>query len=165
MAKMLDESGVVSAAPSDQTALQQLQAMLAAGQPPQVVGADGAAMTMPPPIVQVLQRALTILESGAQVQVVPLSELLTPADAAVLLNVPSAYIAQLIQDGVLQPNTEGYLRRSDVIAYTREQEARTHAALDEMVRLSEEMGLYDVPFTAEGQVVPSTQGAPQDTHG
>ncbi len=61
-------------------------------------------------------------------------DILSFADAATLLNVPQMYVAQLIKDGVLQPTTEGSLRRQDVIAYAREQAARTHDALAELVQ-------------------------------
>lgn len=165
MAQIHDELEVVNAADIDQGALQQLHTMLDAAQPPLLVDATGKSIPIPSPVLKVVQQALALLAAGASVRVVPTPATLAIDDTATVLNVSTAYVTKLVQDGVLRPDANGEFNREDVLTYKQEQAQRTHEALEELVRLSEEMGLYDIQFTAEGQAVISPdQDEHPDTH-
>jgi excisionase family DNA binding protein len=58
------------------------------------------------------------------------------------------YVIKLIDEGVLPVRMVGSHRRipyADLAAYKLEQSARSKAAMTELMRISEEMGLYDDP--------------------
>jgi hypothetical protein len=69
------------------------------------------------------------------------------ADAAAYLNVSPEYVDRLLEQGALiaHPTASGSaVHRNALAAYKREDDARRDAVLDELARLSQEMGLYDV---------------------
>jgi hypothetical protein len=165
MAQIPDELEVVNAADTDKAALQQLHTMLGAEQPPLLIDATGKSIPIPTPVLKVVQQALTLLAAGASVRVVQTPSTLSIDDTAALLNASTAYVTKLVQDGVLLPDANGEFNREDVLVYKQEQGQRTHEALEELVRLSEEMGLYDMQFTPDGQaIIPADQDEHPDTH-
>lgn len=75
------------------------------------------------------------------------SEEISIPDAARVLDVSPREVEYLINAGLLPHQTSGSsqrVRTSDVLAY-KELVDRRHAALDEIVALSQETGLYDEP--------------------
>jgi excisionase family DNA binding protein len=70
---------------------------------------------------------------------------LTTQEAAELLNVSHSYLLEKIEVGDIPHRREGHDRRinfEDLMDYKQRVEATSSQALDEMVALSEEMGLY-----------------------
>jgi hypothetical protein len=70
-------------------------------------------------------------------------------DAARMLGVSPAHVEMLIDAGLLPQRTgesSQRVRTSDLLAY-KELVERRHAALDELIAESQEMGLYDAPPT------------------
>ncbi len=66
--------------------------------------------------------------------------------AARVLNVSSAYLVRVIDDGALPCSGDGDNRRvdrSDLAAYKRKRDAVRHAALDEIACIDQESGGYD----------------------
>lgn len=75
------------------------------------------------------------------------TEHLTLQQAADVLNVSEEWIGKLLERGTLEAvevDGEERLRSADVLAYKAERDARRAEALDDFVRLSEELGLYDI---------------------
>lgn len=71
---------------------------------------------------------------------------MTLQQAADTLNTHDGWIRKLVDEGTLEAvliDGEERLRRDDVLAYTAERDARRKAGLAELVRLSEELGLYE----------------------
>jgi len=70
---------------------------------------------------------------------------LTVAQAAALLDVPEGYIDELLDDDLVEYRLEGTQRlvnRDGLLEYEQRRKRR-HEALNEMVRLDQEMGLCD----------------------
>ena len=90
---------------------------------------------------------LDAVSSGASVDLTTLPAELTTGQAADLLGVSRPTVVNLIDKGQLAATRIGShrrLRTADVLAF-RERARRTRsAALDEVVALSDELGLYDV---------------------
>ena len=71
---------------------------------------------------------------------------LTTQEAAKLLNVSHPYLIDKIESGEIPHHEVGHhcqIGFEDLMAYKRQVNATSSQALDEMVALSEEMGLYD----------------------
>ncbi len=70
---------------------------------------------------------------------------LTIQQAANVLNVPEQFLVQLVADGILTArNVDGHprLKADDVLAYKARRQAERLEKLNELTRMSEEMGGY-----------------------
>jgi excisionase family DNA binding protein len=70
---------------------------------------------------------------------------LTIAQAAAVLDVPTGYVDELLEDNLIEYTQEGNQRlidRDKLFAY-KEKSERGHAALDELLRMFHEAGLSD----------------------
>lgn len=111
-----------------------------------VVGTTGEALELPPSVVEVLQRATTVLSSGHAVAILPVGRDITTQQAAHLLNVSRQYVVRLVNEGRLPATKTGKHRRlriEDVLAFKRVRDAERARALDDLARLTEEFGAYD----------------------
>lgn len=84
-----------------------------------------------------LHRALTMLTAEPDV--------LTTSQAAEILNVSRTYLLKLLDQGDIPYSMVGShrrLRQEDVMAYKRRHDTAAAAALDEMMEIAEEQGLY-----------------------
>jgi excisionase family DNA binding protein len=82
---------------------------------------------------------------ATDVQVFPASAELTVAQAAALLDAPVGYINELLDNGLLEFYEDAGCRlinRNYFIEYVQRRQRRD-ASFAEMVRLDQEMGLYD----------------------
>ncbi|HEX5505166.1 MAG TPA: helix-turn-helix domain-containing protein [Thermomicrobiales bacterium] len=73
---------------------------------------------------------------------------LTTTEAAHLLGVSRQYLARLLDRGALPSHRVGTHRRIayiDLLAYQRDRRERARAGPEELVRASEDLGLYDQP--------------------
>lgn len=107
-------------------------------------GQDMTAIELPPIAAGLLIELLKHMAAGNAVSLMPVKPEITTQQAADLLNVSRPYVEGLIEKGALLARIAGQERRlplSDVLAYKRETLAKSNAALDEMVALSQEMGL------------------------
>jgi excisionase family DNA binding protein len=135
---------------TSETALLAAQVLARLGDNPMAIGAAGAAdnMTLPPHVADTIRQVLVNLAAGRDVAVSERREELTPNEAAVFLNVSRPYVVKLLDEGVLPFREVGTHKRipyADLAAYKQEQRARSRVAMTELVRLSQEMGLYDDP--------------------
>jgi excisionase family DNA binding protein len=115
-------------------------------------GQSNDAVTLPEPVLRLLHRLVHSLAKGQAVTLVSMDKLLTTQQAADLLNVSRPYLVKLLEEGEMPHQKVGTHRRvrfEDVMAYKRRRQREQEAALVRLVRLSEELGLYDIPIGPE----------------
>jgi excisionase family DNA binding protein len=108
---------------------------------------EGVAIPLPPQIAALLRDALASYAAGKSIGLVVRDNEMTPNEAAEYLNVSRGTVTRLIDEGVLPVRIVGTHKRiptAAVEAYDVKQRAQSEAALTELVRLSQEMGLYDM---------------------
>ena len=112
-----------------------------------VVGAGGGSetVTIPTAAFRLLVTILAEMGGGNAVRLIPHHAELTTQEAAELLNVSRPYLVRLLDDGRIPFHRVGTHRRvlfRDLMAYRAEHRRLRGAALDELTRLSQELGLY-----------------------
>lgn len=106
-----------------------------------LVAADGVAF--PAGVDRAVRRLLEELANGSSVHLISVEAELTTQEAAELLGLSRTYLVRLVDQGVIPAHMAGThrrLRTSDVVAF-RDERARRHAALDDLARSEEELGL------------------------
>jgi excisionase family DNA binding protein len=111
-----------------------------------VVEPDGGSETVTIPTVafRLLVTILAEMASGNAVRLIPHHAELTTQEAAELLNVSRPYLVRLLDDGRIPFRRVGTHRRvlfKDVMTYKGEHHRARKAALDELSRLDQELGL------------------------
>lgn len=138
---------MTKATPDPATTTFAKSAVASIGDGPIVLSTDATgSLTLPPQVAALVREMLTVLASGREVQLEPTDTEMSPTVAAAYLNVSRPYLVKLLDEGKIPYRMVGTHRRlqtSDVMAYKRITRARQHQAMDEVVRLSEDMGLYD----------------------
>lgn len=107
---------------------------------------DGATVQFPKTAVDGLIEMLEAVAEGDTATVVRTPREVSTQQAATVLNVSRPTVVKLIDDGVLPSRKVGSHRRvslADLLAYREDMVARRRAALDQMSRDAEELGLYD----------------------
>ena len=87
---------------------------------------------------------LTQLGQGRAVTVLPQNAELTTQEVADYLNVSRPYVVGLIERNLLPARKVGTRRRvafEDLVRYDEQQRAQRRAALDELARIDQELGL------------------------
>jgi len=119
------------------------------GAPPpslQVVGPGEPPIDLPEDVVRAMRDATEYLAKRESVTVVPTERLLTTQQAADLLNLSRPYRIGLLGAGdVPSTATRGGHRRirlDDLLHYKAQRDARRKAALGQLTRPTEELGLY-----------------------
>ncbi|GIU92146.1 MAG: excisionase [Acidimicrobiia bacterium] len=105
-------------------------------------------VTVPRRVADLIAEILAQLAAGRVVVAYPMHAELTTQQAADFLNVSRPYLVKLLDEGVIPHHKVGTHRRvyfEDVLAYRARQEEESRSALNELARLSEELGLYDEP--------------------
>lgn len=111
-----------------------------------LAGTTGEPITLPPHVAALVREMLQTLAAGRDVQLEPTTTEMTPTEAAAYLNVSRPHLVKVLDDGKIPFRMVGTHRRiptADLITYKRVSRARQSQAMDELVRLSEGMGLYD----------------------
>lgn len=89
---------------------------------------------------------LSALAEGQPVSAIPRQTELTLSQAAEFLCVSEDYLTGLLDSGEIESKFSGGCRMvamDSLLDYDKKATERQHAAFDEVIRLSEEMGLYD----------------------
>lgn len=108
----------------------------------------GSDVPLPAAAATLLREVLAALAAGQGVAVIAQNSEMTPSEAAVFLNVSRGYVLKLMDEGQLPFRSVGTHRRIPgmaLAAYRARQDAVSRKAMDDLVALSAEMGLYDNP--------------------
>lgn len=101
-------------------------------------------IAIPPGALRLLVDMLTQLGQGRSVTVLPQRAELTTQDVADYLNVSRPYVVSLIEQNKLPARKVGTRRRvafEDLLRFDEQQRAQRRAALDELARIDQELGL------------------------
>lgn len=112
----------------------------------QLLSPSGEAIELPGSVMEMLQQVIQVLASGDAITVVPVARELTTQQAADILNVSRQYLVRLLDGGRIPHRKSGTHRRvrlDDVLAFKRLRDRERMASLDELSRLSQELGGYD----------------------
>ena len=113
---------------------------------PRITTEDGTVLDLPGPVTDALAEVLEAAADGERALVVRAPDNLTTEQAAGVLGVSRPTVVRLVEAGKLPARMAGTHRRlalGDVLAYREASAQRRRAALDEMTRQAEELGLYD----------------------
>ncbi len=105
-----------------------------------------ASLALPASAVNLLKDILEAMAAGQRVTLIPEHAELTTMQAADILNVSRPYLIKLLEKGEIPFRKVGRHRRilmEDLMAYKDKSDRQSRAAMDELVALSEELGLYD----------------------
>lgn len=103
-------------------------------------------IVLPAGAVALLKDILQAMAAGHGITLIPQHAELTTVEAANILNVSRPYLIKLLEAGDIPFHKVGRHRRvrmEDLMAYMQESDRKSRAAMDELVALSEELGLYD----------------------
>jgi excisionase family DNA binding protein len=115
-----------------------------------VTGEEGTTseIRIPAAALRILFAALSEMASGNGVSLLPLNAELTTQQAADLLNVSRPYLVGLLEKGEMPFRFVGNQRRvrlQEVVTYKARSDVDRRAALDELARLGQEIGIgYEV---------------------
>jgi excisionase family DNA binding protein len=110
-----------------------------------LVGPEGEEMILPASALRVLRQAVYLLARDEAVVIVPVHQELTTQRAAALLNVSRPYLIALLERGEIpytKTGTHRRIRRDDLMAYKERRDGDRERMLDELTRLSDDLGLY-----------------------
>ena len=119
---------------------------------PALVGADGTRIELPQELYEVLTDVVGALSQGLAITVAPQHTVLTTSQAAEILGISRPTLVRLLESGEIpfeKPGRHRRIRLRDVLAYQERARRARAAGLDEMVRVSEDAGIYDIPEGAE----------------
>lgn len=97
-------------------------------------------------LLEVLLQAGEALARGHTVQVMAIDEEITTQQAAEVLGVSRPYLIRLLERGEIPYQKVGSHRRvrlAEVLAYKQRRDAERRRALQELTRMSQQLGLYD----------------------
>lgn len=125
---------------------QELSALLA--EMPQAdraqVKLDGHDLILPRQALALLRDLLSEMAQGNAVTIVPTHAELTTQEAANILNVSRPYLIKLLEQGRIRHhkvNKHRRIRFEDLMAYKRQQDAESAAALDELAQQAQELDM------------------------
>jgi len=113
-----------------------------------LIGPDGERHRIPQAVVYGLARIAEVLARGDALTIVPVGAVMTTQQAADLLNVSRQYLVRLLDDRKIPYDRTGKHRRlkiEDVLAYKQKRDLERDQKLDELAKLTEELGGYDEP--------------------
>lgn len=112
-----------------------------------LVGPDEQAIEIPDSVLTLMRQLVSYLSEGKGISIIPVNKELTTQEAAELLNVSRPFLIKLLDQGDLKFRYVGTHRRiaiNDLIEYRNRRDTYRSQAIDEMIRISEEEGLYDI---------------------
>lgn len=155
------DRGPIASAPGERHALSRITHALEAGQNDavKIVVGDGPVLDVPPSLLRVLQRGAATLEQDDAVTMGRVGKLLTIRQAAEILGVPPASLAPKLDNGELPSVVVDDVRRvplDRLLEYHALVVRQRRAAILQMTRSSEEMGLYDLEYEGKLDRFPET---------
>lgn len=110
-----------------------------------LVAPHGETIALPVVVVRLLRNIVHHLAHDRVVSIVPMHKQLTTQQAADLLHVSRPHLITLLERGELpytRPGTHRRLQFGDVMAYKHRRDSQETEALDELARMSQDLGLY-----------------------
>jgi len=129
-----------------------------------LVGADDE-IVLPSTAIGLLRQVAEALARGDAVAIVPLRKRLNTHQAAALLTVPHDDLLRLLDDGALPSETGDagrYVEFEHLMAYQAREDEQRRVGLIELIRLSEDLGLYDDDPPAPPRSTRDGRGDPPD---
>jgi excisionase family DNA binding protein len=108
---------------------------------------SGATFLLPPKALDILKDLLKQIAKGNAVSITPVNAELSTHQAAEFLNVSRPYLIKLLEQNQIPYHKVGSHRRIPLQAlreYKTKEDEKANLALDEMVSISQKLGLYDV---------------------
>jgi excisionase family DNA binding protein len=125
---------------------------------PALVAADGTRIDLPAELFDVLLVVVDALSQGLAISITAQHTVLTTSEAAELLGVSRPTLVRLLESGEIpyeQPGRHRRVRLDDLLAYREKSRHARTAGLDDMVRRSEEDGIYGLPESATIERLPA----------
>src|SRR5258708_39096862 len=113
----------------------------------QADGSDSARLEVPPATLRLLSQILALMARQQTFVLYPESSELTTKQAAEVLGVSRPFLIRVLEAGDIPYRKVGRHRRvlmKDALAYKQSMQVKRRAALDKLVKASEEMGGYDL---------------------
>lgn len=107
---------------------------------------NGQEIEAPSVIYFALTEVVKTLNNGDSVTLIPMDKELTTQQAADILNVSRPYFIKLLENGTIKFRKTGTHRKvlmQDLIEYRDKRAENRHSSIEEMSKLSQELGLYD----------------------
>ncbi|MGI8649666.1 MAG: excisionase family DNA-binding protein [Rubrobacter sp.] len=131
----------------DASTVRELDKVLAGAQGKAVLRSpSGHELPLPHSVYRVLEQVVHEMARGNAVRVLPVKAELSTQQAADLLNVSRPHLVKLLERGEIPYHRAGSHRRvvlEDLLVYKERRDRESLEALDEVTRISEELGLYD----------------------
>ncbi len=118
--------------------------------PTTVTGPNDERLLLPPEVFEVLRDVVVAMAEGQAVTIVPVHQRLTTQEAADLLGISRPKLVKLLESGKIPFEQPGRHRRvllADVLAYRAKRSAWARDALDRMVEIADESGMYEQTAT------------------
>jgi excisionase family DNA binding protein len=113
----------------------------------QADGSNSARLEVPPATLRLLSQILALMARQQTFVLYPESSELTTKQAAEVLGVSRPFLIRVLEAGEIPYRKVGRHRRvlmKDVLSYKQTTHVKREAAMDELVRISEEMGGNDL---------------------
>lgn len=110
-------------------------------------GSDSARLEVPPATLRLLSHILALMARQQTFVLYPESSELTTKQAADVLGVSRPFLIRVLEAGDIPYRKVGRHRRvlmKDVLSYKQTTHVKRQAAMDELVKITEEMGGYDL---------------------
>jgi excisionase family DNA binding protein len=110
-------------------------------------GSNSARLEVPPATLRLLSQILALMARQQTFVLYPESSELTTKQAAEVLGVSRPFLIRVLEAGEIPYRKVGRHRRvlmKDVLSYKQSTHVKRAAAMDELVRIGEEMGGYDL---------------------
>lgn len=105
---------------------------------------DGADLVVPRQALVLLRDLLTEMAQGNGVTILPTHAEVTTQEAANMLNVSRPHLVKLVEEGAIpftRVGTHRRIRLQDLLAYKRQQEETSEAALQELADQAQELDM------------------------
>jgi excisionase family DNA binding protein len=112
-----------------------------------ISGPNGEKIILPAEIYQVLQDVVEAMSQDQAIMVAPVHQRLTTQEAADLLGISRPTLVKLLEEGEIPYEQPGRHRRvllTDVLEYRERKSQGRREALDRMVEIAGESGMYEV---------------------
>jgi excisionase family DNA binding protein len=113
----------------------------------QADGSNSARLEVPPATLRLLSQVLALIARQQTFVLYPESSELTTKQAAEVLGVSRPFLIRVLEAGEIPYRKIGRHRRvlmKDVLSYKQTTQVKRQTAMDELVKISEDMGGYDL---------------------